>query len=86
MVQYDQFYNRKFLEHMRSVANALLLRSFGMTSYVNSSMVKTVHYTTGVKEPHGLADKRFEQGDVELFLLIVGRNLGCDLRLLSAIL
>ncbi|XP_061342432.1 protein NRT1/ PTR FAMILY 2.13-like [Gastrolobium bilobum] len=46
MIAQIEFFNRQFPEHMRSIGNSLFWCSFGLSNYMSTIIVNTVHHTT----------------------------------------
>lgn len=66
-----EFFNRQFPEHMRSIGNSLVSLSFGVSSYVSSIIINTVHHTTGTHDHQDWLTNDINAGRVDYFYYLI---------------
>ncbi|KAJ4782797.1 Major facilitator superfamily protein [Rhynchospora pubera] len=67
----NEFYYQQFPENMRSVASAVLLLGFAISSYASSALVTIVHKVTGRNGSRNWLAKDLNEGRLDLFYMMI---------------
>ncbi|KAJ4809226.1 Protein NRT1/ PTR FAMILY 2.11 [Rhynchospora pubera] len=67
----NEFYYQQFPENMRSVASAVLLLGFAISSYASSALMTIVHKVTGRNGSRNWLAKDLNEGRLDLFYMMI---------------